>query len=472
MSQSIGKGTSRREFLKDTGRLAAISAVTAGIAPRMYAGENNTIQLALIGCGGRGSGAAADALSVKHGPIKLVAMADAFENRLADSYKNLKEAARGQGGCARRTAGSSASTPTRKRWIASSRATSRSSPRRRPSAGSISTYAIGKNLNVFMEKPVTVDGPTSKRMLKLAEEASAKNLKVGVGLMSRHSRALQELAKRIQDGEIGDIILQRGYRMHGPVGFFSSLPKPAGVERTALPGAALPQLPLGQRRQLQRLLHSHHRSPRLDEGRMAGQGPGARRPALSPEPRGRHLRGPELRHLRGRVHLCRRREVQLRRPLHQRLQGHLLQLHPRQQGHCGRLQERRLRDALQHSTRARIPTARPWSGNPRSAPTSRIRTRTSGTTSSTPSATDKPYNEAKRGVEASLVTSMGRMAAHTGQEITFDEMLNCEHEMAPGPGQADVRRPRAAGGGRQRQVSRPAAGHRYETGVLSPTIAV
>src|SRR5208337_2013389 len=52
-------------------------------------------------------------------------------------------------------------------------------------------------------------------MLKLAEESVAKNLKVGVGLMSRHSRALQELAKRIQDGEIGDIILMRGYRMFG-----------------------------------------------------------------------------------------------------------------------------------------------------------------------------------------------------------------------------------------------------------------
>jgi len=45
---------------------------------------------------------------------------------------------------------------------------------------------------------------------------------------------------------------------------------------------------------------------------------------------------------------------------------------------------------------------------------------------------EQPYNEAKRGVEASLVTSMGRMAAHTGQEITFEQMLNCEHEMAPG----------------------------------------
>src|SRR5437667_12736654 len=45
---------------------------------------------------------------------------------------------------------------------------------------------------------------------------------------------------------------------------------------------------------------------------------------------------------------------------------------------------------------------------------------------------NKPYNEAKRGVEASLVTSMGRMAAHTGQEITFEQMLNSDHEFAPG----------------------------------------
>ena len=67
-------------------------------------------------------------------------------------------------------------------------------------------------------RSLTADGPTSRRMIKLAEEASAKNLKVGVGLMSRHSRALQELAQRIHDGEMGDIILLRGYRMHGPVG--------------------------------------------------------------------------------------------------------------------------------------------------------------------------------------------------------------------------------------------------------------
>ena len=44
---------------------------------------------------------------------------------------------------------------------------------------------------------------------------------------------------------------------------------------------------------------------------------------------------------------------------------------------------------------------------------------------------NKPYNEVPRGVESSLVTSMGRMAAHTGQEITYEQMLNCPHEFAP-----------------------------------------
>jgi predicted dehydrogenase len=79
-------------------------------------------------------------------------------------------------------------------------------------------YAIQKGLHVFMEKPLTADAPTSRRMLKLSAEADAKKLKVGVGLMSRHNRGMQELAKRIQGGELGDLVLLRGYRMHGPGG--------------------------------------------------------------------------------------------------------------------------------------------------------------------------------------------------------------------------------------------------------------
>src|SRR5688500_1866974 len=80
---------SRRDFLKDTGTIVAATAL-AGIAlPHVHAAENNTIQVALVGCGGRGTGAASDALSVKNGPIKLVAMADVFEDRLKISHESL-----------------------------------------------------------------------------------------------------------------------------------------------------------------------------------------------------------------------------------------------------------------------------------------------------------------------------------------------------------------------------------------------
>jgi hypothetical protein len=81
--------TSRREFLKTTSRIAVASAIVGATVPRVHAAENNTLQVALIGCGGRGTGAAADAMSVKQGPVKLVAMSDIFEDRVASSYANL-----------------------------------------------------------------------------------------------------------------------------------------------------------------------------------------------------------------------------------------------------------------------------------------------------------------------------------------------------------------------------------------------
>ena len=216
MNQDTQSPASRREFLKNTGRIAAASALAGVAIPHVHAAESNTIQVALIGCGGRGTGAAADALSVKNGPIKLVAMADAFQDRLDSSFAALKkqfgdqidvpndrkfvgfDAYQKAMDCLKPGDVAIFATPLAFRWVHFA-------------------YAIEKGLNVFMEKPLTADGPTSRRMLKLAEESTAKNLKVGVGLMSRHSRALQQLADRIHDGEIGDLILLRGYRMHGPI---------------------------------------------------------------------------------------------------------------------------------------------------------------------------------------------------------------------------------------------------------------
>ncbi|HUT45357.1 MAG TPA: twin-arginine translocation signal domain-containing protein, partial [Sedimentisphaerales bacterium] len=82
--------TSRRDFLKSTSGAIAGAALAGAIGTRAYAGESNTIKIALVGCGGRGTGAAANALSTK-GPTKLVAMADVFEQRLASSLDNLSK---------------------------------------------------------------------------------------------------------------------------------------------------------------------------------------------------------------------------------------------------------------------------------------------------------------------------------------------------------------------------------------------
>ncbi len=219
MNESSSNSLStRREFIKTTGRIAAVSALAGVTLPHVHAASTDTIQIALIGCGGRGTGAAENALSTNGGTTKVVAMADVFENRLNSSFETLKKTSHADRvevpddhkfigfdaykkamDCLKPGDIAIFTTPLAFRWVHF-------------------TYAIEKNLNVFMEKPLTADGPTSQKMLKLAEEASAKNLKVGVGLMSRHSRALQELHKRIEDGEIGDLILLRGYRMHGPAG--------------------------------------------------------------------------------------------------------------------------------------------------------------------------------------------------------------------------------------------------------------
>src|SRR5439155_7949359 len=211
-----------------TGKLAAASALAGVVIPRVHAAESNTIQIALVGCGGRGGGAAANALSVKACPTKLVAMADVFEDRLTRSYNALKRESDKQVDVPedRKFIGFDAykqaidclkpgdvvifATPPAFRWVHF-------------------TYAIQKGVNVFMEKPLTVDGPSTRKMLKLGEDAEKKNLKVAVGLMCRHCEARQELFDRIKSGQIGDLLLLRAYRMAGRTAMEASPPKPAGI---------------------------------------------------------------------------------------------------------------------------------------------------------------------------------------------------------------------------------------------------
>jgi len=423
MSEITQKSTSRREFLKSTGRIAAASALAAGVVPSIYAGENNTIKVALVGCGGRGTGAASDALSVKNGPIKLVALADVFQRRLDNSYKNLVRGHARQVDiprdrqflgfdgykkamdCLDKGDVVILGTPPAFRWVHF-------------------TYAIRKGLNVFMEKPITVDGPTTRKFLKLAEESVRKNLKVGVGLMSRHSRALEELAKRVHDGEIGNIILQRGYRMAGRSA--TTGPKPENMSELLY--------------QIQRFhsflwasggMYSDYYIHIIDHlGWMKNAWP-VKAQALG----GRHYNGDSV-----------DQNFDHYAVEYTYSDGTTFNFDGRAMTGCQSIYSSYL-----HCTKGMAIASKSGDcGMPSSLFKGQTPVRSDMIWQSKVSREesnpyqnewndlidairrDKPYNEAKRGAEASLVSSMGRMAAHTGQIITYDQILNCEHEMAPG----------------------------------------
>jgi predicted dehydrogenase len=422
--------SSRREFLKNTGRVATASALAGVVIPHVYAAENNTIQLALIGCGGRGSGAAADAMSVRQGPVKLVAMADVFETRLRSSVGNLKKQFADQVDvpaerqfvgfdgyqkamdCLKPGDIAIFASPLAFRWVHFA-------------------YAIEKGLHVFMEKPLTADGPTSRRMFKLGEEAAAKNLKVGVGLMSRHSRALQELANRIQDGEIGDPIVLRGYRMHAPLTDSSTLPKPANISEL-----------LYQVERFHGFLwagggcFSDFYIHIIDHLCWMKNAWPVKAQALG----GRHYRqGPE-----GVAYIDQNFDVysveytfaddvklimdgrcmlgceQIYSSYVQGSKGIAI---ASKTGDCGQPSSIYRGQSPKRSHMLWESKVKPGEQNPYQNEWNDLVEAIRG---------DKPYNEVKRGVEASLVGSMGRMAAHTGQTITWDQMLNHEHEYAPG----------------------------------------
>ena len=429
MDQNTPNAASRREFLKNASRIAAASALAGVAIPRVHAAENNTIQVALIGCGSRGTGATADALSVKNGPIKLVAMADAFQDRLQNSYGAIKKQFGDQVDVPddRKFVGLDAyqkamdclkpgdvaifATPLAFRWVDFG-------------------YAIQKGLNVFMEKPLTADGPTSRRMLKLAEDATAKNLKVGVGLMSRHSRALQQVAQRIHDGEIGDLILLRGYRMHGPIaGYYG--PKPKEMSEVEF-----------QIRKFHGFIwasggtFSDFYIHIIDHCCWMKNAWPVRAQALG----GRHYRQtPE-----GVPCIDQNFDVyavEYTFPDDTKFILDGRSILGCTNIYCSHAHGSKGTAIISKNTDCGLPSStykglsekrshKLWESQISPAEQNPYRNEWNDLVDAVRN--DQAYNEVKRGVEASLVTSMGRMAAHTGREIMFDEMLNCEHEMAPG----------------------------------------
>jgi len=420
MSEASQTPTSRRDFLINASRFAAASALAGVAIPAVHAAGSDMIQLALIGCGGRGTGAAADALNTKSGPIKLVAMADVFENRLTGSFNELNkrfasqldvpqdrkfigfDAYRKAMDCLKPGDVAIFATPPAFRWVHFA-------------------YAIAKGLNVFMEKPVTVDGPTTRKMLALAEESERKNLKVGVGLMVRHCKARQALHQKIDSGELGELILLRAYRMAGQAAHAG--PKPDDLSEV-----------LYQIRRFHSFLwasggiYSDFNIHQIDECCWMKNA----WPVKAHATGGRHYRGDSLdqnfdnysveyTYPDGtKLFFIGRAEPgchdEFASYAHGTKGSAVISTAAHTPGKCRTFKG-------QNVTRADLLWAFP---QPEQSPyqlewddlIQAIRE-------------DKPYNEVKRGAIASLVTSMGRMAAHTGQVITYEDMLNCEHEFAP-----------------------------------------
>ncbi|HUG17541.1 MAG TPA: Gfo/Idh/MocA family oxidoreductase [Planctomycetaceae bacterium] len=208
----------RRDFLKGSTATAVGASLIGSLGTPIgaFAQGSDTIKVGLIGCGGRGTGAATQALSVD-GPIKLTAMGDAFPDHLNSSLSNIKA--------------EMSKTPERVD-VPEDQKFSGLDAFQKVLATDIDVVilatppgfrpmmfeaAVQAGKHVFMEKPVATDSPGVRKVLENVKIAKQKNLKVGVGLQRHHQAGYIETIKRIQEGQIGDVVALRVYWNGGGV---------------------------------------------------------------------------------------------------------------------------------------------------------------------------------------------------------------------------------------------------------------
>ena len=209
MTSSPNDSPSNKKQTKTSAAATAAAGLTSSlaVARSAQAAGSEQIKIALVGCGGRGCGAAVNALNTKAN-VKLVAMADAFPARLDAGVRAIQAAA-----------GDKVDVPKERQFVGLQAYQDAiqsgvdmvllcSPPGFRPAHFAAAVKA-GKH--VFMEKPVAVDAPGVRRVLAANQEAKSKGLAVAVGHHLRHETKHREVIKRLQDGIIGDINLMRAY---------------------------------------------------------------------------------------------------------------------------------------------------------------------------------------------------------------------------------------------------------------------
>ncbi len=415
-SARIETHPSRRNFLTTSaGAVVAGATLERAIAARSYAGEEHTIPIALVGCGGRGTGAATQALSTK-GPTRLVAMADVFADRLKDSLDQLTQQHSPQleVPCDRQFLGTDAYRKAIDCVAPGGVVLLATPPAFRPIHVE---YAVSRGCHVFMEKSFGVDAPGVRRILKAGEAAKTHNLKIAGGLMSRHYKPLEQAVEQIHKGAIGDVITCYAYRMHSPVGLAPGRPGENELAHqirnysnfTWLNGSFL----------LDWLIHN------LDvccwvKGAwpVACQGQGGRQVRTLPDqlfdhylveysfPDGTRLMA-EGRHM-------------------DQCWGFFGDVIHGSKG-CAVLGEGVTEPRLY---RGHQPTPKNVIWKYQGAPCHHYQVEHDLLFEAIRQ--DKPYNEAERCAYAALVGIMGRMAAESGKMVTWDEALNSKLELAPG----------------------------------------
>jgi predicted dehydrogenase len=205
----------RRQFIQRSSLAAAGTALFGSPMPAVHVSGDNTIRLALIGCGGRGGGAVANALNTRdQGPIKLYATADIDRQRMDGCLNALGERYKDQ------------IDVSEDRQFIGFEAYKQAIDVLRPGDIAMCTtrayiravhveYAVKKGINVFMEKPFASDPMGLHRMLRAGDEAEKKGVKIAAGLQCRHSPARAALIDKINSGELGELSYIRANRLTG-----------------------------------------------------------------------------------------------------------------------------------------------------------------------------------------------------------------------------------------------------------------
>jgi len=362
----------RRQFIKKSGSLAVGASVLGSLQPSVYARGGNTIRLALLGCGGRGTGAVGDALSVKgQGPVKLYATADLLSEKMERSITALKK--------------------------------------KFPGKVDVTEDRKFRGFDGYKR----ADPGGLHRLLRADKVAKRKNLKVAAGLQCRHSPARQALIEKIRNGEMGDIPLIRANRLGG-TRWMESQGDKSNILMEQLQFGRIHLYWIGSGHMVDNLIHQIDECCWIkDAWPVKVVGMGGREPNSTDHGQNIDLYSMEYTFADGTKAMCGfRRMKKARNEFATFIHGTKCSAQFSGRTHAATVHM--FKDQrIEKSNISWTPTKdafSPWQYEWNELIKS-IRE-------------DRPHNEIRRAVYSDLTSLMGRAACHTGQEVTWEQIMN------------------------------------------------